>query len=97
MTHLTTHRQAGFTLGETMVATAVATLLLAGLFAASTALNRANAASDDYFSTHMQQIRIIDYLSRDVKRSYSVTTSSDLTTVTCIMPNYVIQIGRAHV
>lgn len=93
MMHLNNHRQRGFTLGETMVATAVATLLLAGLFGAATALNRANAASDDYFSTHMQQIRIIDYLSRDVKRSYSVTTSPDLMTVTCIMPNYVIQAG----
>lgn len=85
--------QDGFTLGEAMVATAAATLILAGLFAAATALNRANAASDAYFSTHMQQIRIIDYLSRDVKRSYSVTTSSDLTTVTCIMPNYIVQSG----
>jgi hypothetical protein len=93
MMHLNNHRWGGFTLGETMVATAVATLLLAGLFATATALNRANAASDDYFSTHMQQIRIIDYLCRDVKRSYSVTTSPDLMTVTCIMPNYVIQVG----
>jgi hypothetical protein len=93
MMHLNNQRQGGFTLGETMVATAVATLLLAGLFATATALNRANAASDDYFSTHMQQIRIIDYLCRDVKRSYSVTTSPDLMTVTCIMPNYVIQSG----
>jgi hypothetical protein len=93
MMNLRSHQQGGFTLGEAMVATAAATLILAGLFAAATALNRANAASDDYFSTHMQQIRIIDYLSRDVKRSYSVTTSSDLRTVTCIIPNYVIQSG----
>lgn len=87
------HREGGFTLSEAMVTTAAATLLLAGLFTAATALNRANAASDDYFSTHMQQIRIIDYLARDVKRSYSVTTSSDLTTVTCIIPDYIIQNG----
>jgi hypothetical protein len=85
--------QAAFTLGEAMVATAAATLLLAGLYASATALNRANAASDDYFSTHMQQIRIIDYLSRDVNRSYSVTTSADLKTVTCIIPDYVIKSG----
>jgi hypothetical protein len=93
MMHLNNQRQGGFTLGEALVTTAVATLLLAGLFATATALNRANAASDDYFSTHMQQIRIIDYLCRDVKRSYSVTTSPDLSTVTCIMPNYVVQSG----
>lgn len=93
MMNLRSNRQGGFTLGEAMVTTAAATLILAGLFAAATALNRANAASDAYFSTHMQQIRIIDYLSRDVKRAYSVTTSPDLTTVTCIIPNYVIQSG----
>jgi Prokaryotic N-terminal methylation motif len=93
MMNLRRNHQSGFTLGEAMVAMAVATLLLAGLFTAATALNRANAASDDYFSTHMQQIRIIDYLSRDVKRSYSVTTSPDLQTVTCIMPDFVIQAG----
>ncbi len=91
--NLRVKHQGGFTLGEAMVATAAATLILAGLFTAATALNRANAASDDYFSTHMQQIRIIDYLSRDVKRAYSVTTSPDLTTVTCIIPNYIIQSG----
>lgn len=85
--------ESAFTLGEAMVGMAAATLLFAGLFTAATALNRANAATDDYFSTHMQQIRIIDYLSRDVKRSYSVTTSSDLRTVTCIIPNYIIQSG----
>jgi hypothetical protein len=54
-------------------------------------LNRSYAAADDYYSTHLQQIRIIDYLSRDVKRSFSVSTSPDLKTVTCIMPNYVVQ------
>jgi hypothetical protein len=85
--------EAGFTLGEAMVTSVVGTLLLAGLFAAGSALQRANAASDDYFSTHMQQIRIMDFLARDVKRSYSVTTSSDLKTVTCIMPDYLIQTG----
>lgn len=86
--------EAGFTLGEAMVATAVATLLFAGMFAAAVGLNRAYAAADNYYSTHMQQIRIMDYLARDVKRSYSVTTSSDLKTVTCIMPNYIIQSGE---
>ncbi|MDQ6625639.1 MAG: prepilin-type N-terminal cleavage/methylation domain-containing protein, partial [Verrucomicrobiota bacterium] len=86
-------RRGAFTLAEMMVSVAVTVMLFAGLFAASTALNRALAASDDYFSTHEQQIRIIDYLARDVKRSFSVTTSSNLSTVTCIMPDYVIRTG----
>jgi hypothetical protein len=41
----------------------------------------------------MQQVRIIDYLSRDVKRAYIVTTSTDQQTVTCIIPNYLIDLG----
>jgi hypothetical protein len=76
-----------------LVCVSVSGLLFAGIFSGSIALNRSYAASNDYFSTHMQQIRIMDYLARDVKRSFSVTTSSDLKTVTCIMPNYVVQTG----
>lgn len=84
---------AAFTLGESLVAVAVTTMLFAGIFAASASLFRAYRAADDYFATHLQQIRIMDYLARDVKRSFSVTTSPDLKTVTCIMPDYLIQPG----
>ena len=76
-----------------MVSMGIATVLLVGIFSATVALNRSYAAADDYFTTHLQQIRIMDYLARDVKRSFSVTTSPDLKTVTCIMPNYVVQPG----
>jgi hypothetical protein len=83
----------GFTLGEMLVCAGIAASVLGAIFAASVSLNRSYAAANDYFSTHMQQIRIIDYLSRDVKRSFSVSTSPDLKTVTCIIPNYVVQTG----
>lgn len=83
----------GFTLGEMLICVGISSVLFAAIFAASVSLNRAYAAANDYFSTHLQQIRIIDYLSRDVKRSFSVTTSQDLQTVTCITPNYIVQSG----
>jgi hypothetical protein len=83
----------GFSLGEMMVCVGMASVLFVAIFSATVALNRSYAAANDYFSTHLQQIRIMDYLARDVKRSFSVTTSSDLKTVTCIMPNYVVQPG----
>jgi hypothetical protein len=86
-------RRAGFTIGEMMVCVGIASVLFAAIFSSMVALNRAYAASNDYFSTHLQQIRIMDYLARDVKRSFSVTTSPDLKTVTCIIPNYVVQTG----
>ena len=88
-----TQSEHGFTVGEILVATAISAILFAAIFAAIVTLNRSYAASDDYFSTHMQQIRIMDYLARDVKRSFSVTTSQDLTTVTCIVPEYTVRPG----
>lgn len=86
-------RNRGFTLTELMVGVAVTSLLFAGIFTASVSLHRSYTAVDRYFSSHMQQIRIMDYFARDVKRSFSVTTSEDLTTVTCIMPDYLIEAG----
>jgi hypothetical protein len=93
MTISHSRRMAGFTIGEMMVCGGISGVLFVAIFAATVALNRSYAAANDYFSTHLQQIRIMDYLARDVKRSFSVTTSPDLKTVTCIIPNYVIQPG----
>jgi hypothetical protein len=83
----------GFSLAEMGLAVSVGSLMLASIVAASVCLQRSFTAVDNFFSSHMQQVRIIDYLSRDVKRSYIVTTSSDLQTVTCVLPNYLVDNG----
>src|SRR5919108_6463187 len=83
----------GFTLAEMLIATAIGSLMLATIVAASVCLQRSLAAVESYFGSHVQQVRIIDYLSRDVKRSYIVTTSTDLQTVTCVLPNYLVANG----
>jgi prepilin-type N-terminal cleavage/methylation domain-containing protein len=83
----------GFTLIEMMLAVSIGSLMLAATVAASICLQRSFNAVDNYFSSHVQQVRIIDYLSRDVRRSYIVTTSSDLQTVTCTIPNYLVDNG----
>jgi prepilin-type N-terminal cleavage/methylation domain-containing protein len=82
-----------FTLTEIMVAMAVSGVVLGAILASSTSLQKSFNATDSYFATHMQQIRIVDYLSRDVKRGLVVTTSADLQTVTVTVPNYIIQAG----
>lgn len=98
----TSPAQQGFTLIEMMVCAAITSILAAGVFLSATALNRAYTATDRYSSAHLQQIRIMDFLARDVKRSFSVTVPDPSTcimptcnpqTVTCIMPNYVVQTG----
>ncbi len=83
----------GFTLIEMMLAVSIGSLMLAATMAASICLQRSFSAVDNYFASHLQQVRIIDYLSRDVRRSYIVTTSTDLRTVTCIIPNYLVDNG----
>jgi len=83
----------GFTLPEMMISLGLGSLLLAATISASVALQKSFSAADHFFSTHVQQIRIIDYLGRDVRRSTIVTTSSNKQTVTCTIPKYIIRSG----
>ena len=82
-----------FTLPEMTLALAASSVVLGATLTSSTSLQKSFNAGDSYFGTHMQQIRIVDYLSRDVKRGLIVTTSADLQTVTVTVPNYIIQSG----
>jgi prepilin-type N-terminal cleavage/methylation domain-containing protein len=87
------HKTAGFTLSEMLVSVSLSSIVLAAAITAGVSLQKSFNAVDNYFTTHMQQIRIIDYLNRDVKRGLIVTTSVDLQSVTMSLPNYLIQSG----
>jgi len=82
-----------FTLIEMMIAIASASAILGVTVTSSIALQRSFNAVNNYFATHMQQIRIVDYLARDVRRGLSVTSSFDQQTVTITIPKYIIQAG----
>src|SRR5947207_2146582 len=84
---------AGFTLCEMLVSISLSSIVLAAAITSDVSLQKSFSAVDNYFTTHMQQIRIIDYLNRDVKRGLIVSTSVDLQSVTVTLPNYVIQSG----
>src|SRR5205807_7544707 len=83
----------GFTLVETTVGLGISSIVFAAVITASVGLQKSFNAIDNFFATHMQQIRIIDYLNRDVKRGLIVTTSTDLQSVSITLPNYIIQAG----
>jgi prepilin-type N-terminal cleavage/methylation domain-containing protein len=87
---------AGFTLSEMLVSLTLSSIILAAAITSGVTLQKSFAAVDNYFSTQMQQIRIIDYLNRDVKRGLIVTTSVDLQSVTMNLPNYIIQSGDSE-
>src|SRR5436190_187790 len=71
-----------FTLVEMMIAIAIAFTILGVTLTSSIALEKSFNSVDNYFATHMQQIRIVDYLARDVRRGFSVTSSLDKQTET---------------
>lgn len=86
-----------FSLVEMMVAMAAGSIIFAATLTSSIALQRSFAAVDNYSATHTQQIRIVDYLARDVKRGLSVTSSVDKQTVIVRIPKYIIQAGDPEV
>ena len=88
--------QSGFTLAEIMMAMAIAVVIFAAIITASLAMQKTFNAVDNYFATHIQQVRIIDYLNRDVKRALICTVSANLQTVTLTIPKYIIQSGDAE-
>jgi type II secretory pathway component PulJ len=92
----TSQNTGGFTLGETLVSLSLSSIILAATVSAGVGLQKSFNAIENYFATHMQQIRIIDYLTRDVKRGLIVTTSVDLQAVTVTIPNYIIQSADAE-
>jgi prepilin-type N-terminal cleavage/methylation domain-containing protein len=83
----------GFTLYELLVAMSISSVVVGAAMTSGIALQKSFKAVDSYFGTHMQQIRIIDYLSRDVKRGLIVTTSVSPQSVTVTIPNYLIKSG----
>ena len=88
--------QSGFTLAEILTAMAIAVVIFAAIITASLAMQKTFNAVDNYFATHIQQVRIIDYLNRDVKRALICTVSADQQTVTLTIPKYIIQSGDAE-
>ncbi len=87
---------AGFTLSEMLVSISLSSIVLLAAITSGISLQKSFNAVDNYFTTHMQQIRIIDYLNRDVKRGLIVTTSVDLQSVTMSVPKYIIESGDSE-
>jgi prepilin-type N-terminal cleavage/methylation domain-containing protein len=86
----------GFTLSELLVTMTLSSVVLAAAVTCGISLQKSFNATDNYLATHIQQVRIIDYLNRDVKRGLVVTTSVDLQSVTMTLPNYLIQSGDSE-
>lgn len=87
------HKSSGFSLSEILVSLSLSSVILGAAITCGISLQKSFNATDNYLATHIQQVRIIDYLNRDVKRGLIVTTSVDLQSVTMTLPSYLIQAG----
>ena len=59
--------RAGFTLVETLIAAAVSSMVLAGVAASSIAMRRTYEAANYHVNAQAEQLRVFDYIGRDVK------------------------------
>ena len=88
---MTTHRlfstKAGFTLVEALVGAAVGSIVLAGLALGAVSLSRSSKAVEYFSDATINQSRILDYLTRDVRRALTVAVTASPTTLTLTMPN----------
>ena len=90
------HKSSGYSLSEILVSLSLSSVVLGAAITCGISLQKSFNATDNYLATHIQQVRIIDYLNRDVKRGLIVTTSVDLQSVTMTLPSYLIQAGDSE-
>ncbi|EDY21784.1 hypothetical protein CfE428DRAFT_1030 [Chthoniobacter flavus Ellin428] len=70
------------TIVEMIVATCVFTAAMAALISASIAMQTSFKATDSYFSSQGDQLRVMDYFNTDLRRAMAVSVSSNSVTYT---------------
>src|SRR5688572_521300 len=71
-----TLRKAGYTLAELLVSFAVCGVITAGMFTTITALRKSSNASEHHAQSQVQQARLVDYISRDLRRAVKVSVDT---------------------
>jgi hypothetical protein len=66
----------GLTLPDLLVSVAVSGVLAAGMLTTISAIQRSSAAANHHAKSQVQQARLIDYISRDLRRALSVTVDT---------------------
>src|SRR3954447_10877236 len=76
-----TARTSGFTMAEMMIAMAGSAIIIGALMFSSLGLQRAFRASELYAAAQADQRRLLDYLTRDLRRSVGIATSNSVSGV----------------
>ena len=87
ITHIAKTRRAAYTLVEAMMGMAVSSIVLAALATGGISLLRSYNASEDFSTAQSDQLRVLDYISRDVRRALTVTVTSIPAQLTLTVPD----------
>ncbi len=80
-------RTAGFTLVEVMVGLAIGAVVLTQILVATFSLERSFAAADYRMNAQNDQLRVLDYLSRDLHMASAVSVQNATNAITLTLPN----------
>ena len=80
------NKNGGSTLTETMISAGIFSAISIGLLMGFVSLERNFAATTDFATNHADQARISDYLARDLRSAWTVTSVPNDTTIT--IPSY---------
>lgn len=83
-----TKRQA-FTLVEMMISASVGILILGAVILTGTSFQNVFHASDDYYKATSDQMRVLDFITLDVRRAVSGSVSNTGQTLTLTLPDYI--------
>jgi len=83
----TSHSTCGFTLPEVMVSMAVSAFMFAAILTATVNFQRTFSGAMNYSRGTTDQLRALDYVSRDLRRAYTVTVSQYSQTLTLTIPD----------
>ncbi len=87
-------RNHGYTLVEMMCSAAVGGLILGVIVLGAAAFQRVFFAADDYYVASEDQMRVMDYIARDLRQSGTGSVTSG-TMLTVFVPDYVDYSGSA--
>src|SRR6266478_5627550 len=78
-----------FTLVEMMISASVGSLILGALILTATSFQNVFNATDDYYLATSDQMRVLDYISLDMRRAVSGSVSNTAQTLTLTLPDYI--------
>ena len=75
-----------FTLVETLIGTTILSLAMGAIYMGSLSLQKSFRAAQHYSATHSAQLRVLDYVSLDLRRAYAVKQGAK--EITMLIPDY---------